>query len=171
MLAIQEKQNLFPVQLEVLVVMSPLVKEREHFIGTFFYWVPAMIVLIISKEISEYLLFDDLSTKVFSMFTLVYTPVYVFILRRFYKKRCVTIFVEISLVFSIYSSMFLWCIHSDVRLFEALAYAFDIEEDVVKNILSIAYLLLIFEVVNVISKCEIKRIAIKGSEQEGSPRI
>ena len=129
--------------------MSPLIKNNEHFIGTFFYWMPSMIVLIFSREITEYLFVDLSSIIMFFVFFVFYTPLYIFVLRRFYKKRCATIFVEIFLIFAIYSSMVLWCYHSEISFFKNLAFFFNIEEDNVKNLFLIFYLLLIFEIVKI----------------------
>lgn len=138
--------------------MPTLVRENEYFIGTFFYWIPSVAVLIIAKEVAEYIYIISNGLQVFLIFVCIYTPIYSLILRRFYKKRCATNYVEVFLVFAIYSSMFLWCYHSKIVFFESLAFIFGVEKDFVKNIILIAYVFLVFEIVNVVSKFECRRI-------------
>lgn len=144
--------------------MPALVRENEHFIGTFFYWIPSMVVLIISKEVSDYIYISSNGLQVFFIFVCIYTPIYGLVLRRFYKKRCITNYVEVFLVFAIYSSMFLWCYHSQIIFFESLALVLNVEKDSVKNIVLIAYIFLVFEIANIISKFEYRRLRNKSDE-------
>ena len=137
--------------------MSTLVRKNEHFIGTFFYWMPSIIVLIFCKVISEQLHASLNGLQLYALYICIYTLVYVFFLRRIYIKRCVSKYVEAFLLFSIYSSAFLWCYYPNIVFFENISLIFYIEADSVKKIILIAYTFLIFEVANAISIFECKR--------------
>ena len=72
--------------------MSPLIKNNEHFIGTFFYWMPSMIVLIFSREITEYL-FVDLSSIIMFFVFLFFILRYIYLFLEGFIRNVVQLFL------------------------------------------------------------------------------